>query len=167
MTRGQRRRWEGNSVSFILIKFELGDDDKVMLKDILRTSCDQCRRMVQYSFTSTETRRLIRTDSPGRPPRLSHSSWTMTSWFLHTHAFMSSVHDCRSRVRLCTWFGGVDFWSWVSAKSDEQWNCFKGSVGKMSGIRRGAYMGFSERIDKIVKWTETVEAWRETHSNSF
>ena len=27
--------------------------------------------MVQYSFTSTETRRLVRTDSPGRPPRLS------------------------------------------------------------------------------------------------
>ena len=25
---------------------------------------------------STETRRLVRTDSPGRPPRLSHSSWT-------------------------------------------------------------------------------------------
>ena len=25
-------------------------------------------------FTSTETRRLVRTDSPGRPPRLSHSS---------------------------------------------------------------------------------------------
>ena len=31
-----------------------------------------------YSFTSTETRRLVMTDSPGRPPRLSHSSWTMT-----------------------------------------------------------------------------------------
>ena len=29
--------------------------------------------MVQCSFTSTETRRLVRTDSPGRPPRLSHS----------------------------------------------------------------------------------------------
>ena len=34
--------------------------------------------MVQYSFTSTETRRLVRMDSPGRPPRLSCSSWTMT-----------------------------------------------------------------------------------------
>ena len=30
-----------------------------------------------YSFTSTDTRRLVKTDSPGRPPRLSHSSWTM------------------------------------------------------------------------------------------
>ena len=49
-----------------------------MSADILGTSCDQCRSMVQYSFTSTETSRLVRTDSPGRPPRLSHSSWTMT-----------------------------------------------------------------------------------------
>ena len=42
--------------------------------DILGTSCDQCWSTVQYSFTSTEARRLVRTDSPGRPPRLSHSS---------------------------------------------------------------------------------------------
>ena len=48
-----------------------------MSADILGTNWDQCRSMVQYSFTSTETRRLVRTDSPGRPPRLSHSSWTM------------------------------------------------------------------------------------------
>ena len=45
-------------------------------EDILGTSCDQWRSMVQYCLTSTETRRLFRTDSPGRPPRLSHSSWT-------------------------------------------------------------------------------------------
>ena len=37
--------------------------------------------MVQYCFTSTETMRLVRTDSPGRPPRLSHSSWNMTFLF--------------------------------------------------------------------------------------
>ena len=47
-----------------------------MSVDILGTSRDQCRSMVQYSFTSTETRRLVRMDSPGWPPRLSHSSWT-------------------------------------------------------------------------------------------
>ena len=34
--------------------------------------------MVQYSFMSMEARRLVRTDSPGQPPRLSHSSRTMT-----------------------------------------------------------------------------------------
>ena len=48
-----------------------------MSVDILGTSWDQCRSMVQSIFTSTETRRLVRTDSPGGPPRLSHSSWTM------------------------------------------------------------------------------------------
>ena len=32
---------------------------------------DQCWNMVRYSFTSTETRKLVRKDSPGRPPRLS------------------------------------------------------------------------------------------------
>ena len=52
-----------------------------MSVDILGTSCDQCRSMAQYSFTSTETRRLVRTHSPGRPPRLSHSSWTMTKTY--------------------------------------------------------------------------------------
>ena len=52
---------------------------------ILGTSWDQCRSMVQYGFMSTETRRLVRMDSPGRPPRLSHSSWTMTAFsFLAT-----------------------------------------------------------------------------------
>ena len=45
---------------------------------ILATRWDQCRSMVQYCFTSTETIRLVRTDSPGRPPRLSNSSWTLT-----------------------------------------------------------------------------------------
>ena len=48
-----------------------------MLVDILGTSWDHCRSMVQHRFTSTKTRRHIGTDSPGWPPRLSHSSWTM------------------------------------------------------------------------------------------
>ena len=39
---------------------------------MLGTNCDQCVSMVQCCFTSTETVRLIRTGSPGRPPRLSH-----------------------------------------------------------------------------------------------
>ena len=73
--------------------------------DILGTSWDQCRvSTVHYCFTSTETMRLVRTDSPGRtlrtplsgtcllkevcrkplfgvcpgrPPRLSYSSWKL------------------------------------------------------------------------------------------
>ena len=51
-----------------------------MSSDTLGTNCDHCRSMVQCcSFTSTETVRLIRTESPGRPLWLSHSSWTMSS----------------------------------------------------------------------------------------
>ena len=57
-----------------------------MSADILGTSWDQCRSMFQCSFTSTETRRLVRTDSPGRPPRLSHSSWTMYRSVFYTAA---------------------------------------------------------------------------------
>ena len=48
------------------------DDDDVELHvlgcrvDILGTNCDQCRSTVQCCFTSTETIRLIRTESPGK-----------------------------------------------------------------------------------------------------
>ena len=53
-----------------------------MSVDIVGTNCDQCRSMVQYCFTSTETIRLIRTDSPGQPPRLSRSSWILFFYLL-------------------------------------------------------------------------------------
>ena len=48
-----------------------------MSVDMLGTNCDHCLSMVQCCFTSTETVRLIRTESSGRPPRLSHSSWPL------------------------------------------------------------------------------------------
>ena len=48
-----------------------------MSVDILGTNCDQCQSTVQCCFMSTETVKLIRIESPGRPPRLSHSSWTL------------------------------------------------------------------------------------------
>ena len=48
-----------------------------MSAEVLGTNCDQCRSMVQCCFTSTDTVRFIRTERPGRPPRLSHSSWTL------------------------------------------------------------------------------------------
>ena len=37
---------------------------------------------------------------------------------------------------------------------DEHWNRFKGNVGETSERRCGAHMGFSERIDTILNWTE-------------
>jgi len=58
-----------------------------MLVDILGTSWDQCLSMVQCCFTSTETIRLGRTGSPGRPPRLSHSSWTLKERCLPAYGF--------------------------------------------------------------------------------
>ena len=64
-----------------------------MSVDISGTNCDQCLNMVQCCFTSTETVRLIRTDSPGRPPRLSHSSWTlmaMISNWCHKYPWRTS-----------------------------------------------------------------------------
>ena len=47
-----------------------------MSVDISKTNRDQCYSMVHCCFTSTETIKLIRTGRPGRPPRLSLSSWT-------------------------------------------------------------------------------------------
>ena len=47
-----------------------------MSVDILGTNCDQCLSRVQCCFTSTETVRLITTESPGLPLRFSHSSWS-------------------------------------------------------------------------------------------
>ena len=58
--------------------------------DILGTNCDQCLSMVQCCFTSTETVRLVRTESPGRPPRLSQSSWTLWIGCAGTRTFSSA-----------------------------------------------------------------------------
>ena len=66
-----------------------------MSVDILGRSWDQCINMVQYCFTSTETIRLVRTESPGRPPRLSHSFWALTRSFLFWLLLLGSFfsHD--------------------------------------------------------------------------
>ena len=39
-------------------------------------------------------------------------------------------------------------------RSDEHWNRSKDDVGGTSERRRGAHMGFSERIDTLLNWTE-------------
>ena len=78
----RNRSWKETAPKCLL------DDDDVEVNvltcrvDILGTNCDQCVCMVQCCFTSTETIRLIRTGSPGRPPRLSHSSWTLRNAYL-------------------------------------------------------------------------------------
>ena len=63
-----------------------------MSVDILGTNCDQCWSMVQCCVT--ETVKLIRTQSPGRPPRLSHSSWTLSDskWVTHFLKRILNIH---------------------------------------------------------------------------
>ena len=38
--------------------------------------------------------------------------------------------------------------------SVEHWNCFKSNIGETSERRGGAHMGFSNRVDAILNWTE-------------
>ena len=69
---------------------------------ILGTSWVQCWSMVQYSFMSTETRRLVRTDSPGWPPRLSHVSWTTSEYmYIVTIVLVSSIYQVHSSRFCC------------------------------------------------------------------
>ena len=51
----------------------MSSDDSWHIRDKLRPVCEHS----QYCFTSTETIRLVRMGSPGRPPWLSHRSWTL------------------------------------------------------------------------------------------
>ena len=39
-------------------------------------------------------------------------------------------------------------------QSDQHWNGFKGNIGETLERRGGAHMGFPERIDTILNWTE-------------
>ena len=85
-------------------KGHMSTDDDVELNvlgcwvDILGTNCDQCVSMVQCCFMSTETVRLIRTGSPGRPPRLSHSSWTLI-WAQVRWWFKLSSYQRKSPIK--------------------------------------------------------------------
>ena len=67
-------------------------------------SWDQRVSTVQYCFTSTETIRLVRTDSPGQPPRLSHNSWTMNNvgiiLYPHISSFRTSTRTHASSNHL-------------------------------------------------------------------
>ena len=94
-----------------------------MSVDILGTSWDQCESMVQYEyiFTSTETRRLVRTDSPGRPPRLSHSSWTMglnmSFWCLTSTEARRPIRDGDE------WERGIEEWNLETGANPEGQGC--------------------------------------------
>ena len=53
----------------------MSSDVGLHIRDKLRAMREH-GSILLYVFMSTETMRLVRMDSPGRPPRLSHSSWT-------------------------------------------------------------------------------------------
>ena len=67
--------------------------------------------MVQYCFTSTETIRLVGTESPGRPHRLSHGSRTMllrqhscfsnTDGHSHSNAWYLRIQQKRTTKTMC------------------------------------------------------------------
>ena len=52
----------------------------------------------RFNIASSETRRLVRTDSEGRPPRLSHSSWTMVRSFWCTMLFVLVLNPDTERA---------------------------------------------------------------------
>ena len=54
----------------------MSSDVGLHIRDKLRAMREH-GSILLYVFMSTETMRLVRMDSPGRPPRLSHSSWAM------------------------------------------------------------------------------------------
>ena len=62
-------------------------------------SC-QCLSLVQCCFTSTETVRLIRTESPRRSPQLSHSSWTLTVMPFHRNSSLSKIFNTPVNVSI-------------------------------------------------------------------
>ena len=75
-----------------------------MSVDILGTSWDQCRSMVQCSFTSMETRKLVRTDNPWQRPRLSHSSWTMRIIVVDDSFYVAPFSALKQTHCTCKWF---------------------------------------------------------------
>ena len=75
------------------------DDDDEVMRNNLRCQLtyyyysirDKLWPMPKHgSVTSTETRRLVMTDSPGRPHRLSHSYWTMRYQQRHTRGIKNT-----------------------------------------------------------------------------
>ena len=92
-----------------------------MSADILWTSWDQCRSTVQYSFTSTETtRRLVRTDNPGRPPRLSqllnYDTFCCCWSLLYSAILRPRAHLLRLHVILHVWLAFFIARFWISTE---------------------------------------------------
>ena len=83
-----------------------------MSVDILGTNCDQWVSMVQCCFTPIETVRLVRTEIPWRPPRLSRSSWTLLRVQVQlTSLLLISPPEALIRDRFCLYINHQSNWS--------------------------------------------------------
>ena len=128
-----------------------------MSVDILGTSWDQYRSMVQYSFTSTETRRLVRTDSPGRPLRLSHSSWTMATRLSHRSWTMGA------RAEKTILLNGVDFICWRPSLdlsgTSQALIAAPRLCGQFGPTLAGSGLGFQNAINQTLSATRPPAQW--------
>ena len=67
--------------------------------------------------------------------------------------FCEQLHSTALTSIASTWLTIFFFFVFVSFLWSG-WNCFKGSFGEISERRGGAHMGFSERINTILNWSE-------------
>ena len=67
----------------------------------------------------------------------------------HTSDRLEERGEERGSARRCSFKGREGH-----RQPDEHWNCFKGNPWETSERRDGAHMGFSERINTILNWTE-------------
>ena len=91
---GQQQRKVGRGEDSMLLFVSVGMSWCLMSSDVSWHIRDKLWPMPKHGsiiLTSTETRRLVRTDSSGRPPRLSHSSWTMFVSIVSSYQFKEAV----------------------------------------------------------------------------
>ena len=110
--------------------------------------------MAQYSFTSTETRRLVRTNSPGQPPGLSHSSWTMTRLWKYESIYICMLHSfCGMATLVISLVLHAASLSWVvwcsclpSQYKPEKWWLLQGYYSQLPA--------YSCAVHLLVVWSE-------------
>ena len=96
-------------------------------------------QMDEVLLTSTETGRLVRTDSPGRQPRLSHSSWTMTDFMYEIKHLVHCLFIKGTGVTFC-WIPSLwtnfQWKGWLSNKTKSHQQCAVNSI-RRSVVSRG------------------------------
>ena len=122
--------------------------------DMLGTSCDQLWSMVQYSFMSMETRRLVRTDSPGQPPRLSHN------FSLSFIQFPCKYQNNQEGLQFSKWYNSkipkMQLKTWFHGRG---WN-------KLYGLSNDNKIGGMKQKMERAKYPKTQKAKQQTNVTS-